>query len=143
MAAPSFDELFLLGRAEALIRRPDLFLAPGDVTDFVVAMGAAMADKNTEFAAEEFRKTFITSAEGDDLTTLVDDHLNIQRTLATQAQVTVEVSRAGGPAGSIPVRFTFSSETDEAGDRIEYTTDSPVAWLPSEAGSELDTMRKS
>jgi uncharacterized phage protein gp47/JayE len=130
MAAPSFDDLFNIGKAEMLIRRPDLFLAPGDTTDFLVAAGAAMADKNIQFAAEEFRKTFIDGATGDDLTTLVDDHFAIQRNPATAAQGTVEFTRptAGAGAGTILAGTTISTIEDETGERQEFTTDADAVF---------------
>jgi len=140
MAAPSFDDLYNLGKAEMLLKRPDLFLAPGDVTDFLVAAAAAMADKNIQYTAEEFRKTFIDGATGDDLTTLVDDHFNIQRNPATAATVTLDVTRptAGGgePAGTLPTGFTVSTETDANGDRQEYTFDAPLSWALSEVATK-------
>jgi uncharacterized phage protein gp47/JayE len=136
MAAPSFDDLFDLGKAEMLLRRPDLFLAPGDVTDFVVAAAAAMADKNIQFAAEEFRKTFIDGATDDDLTTLVDDHFGIQRTVATQAQVILSFSRptSGAGAGSLLTGFTVSTVEDASGNRQEFTLDADVNFGAADLG---------
>ncbi len=141
MSAPSFDDLYTIGKAELQLKRADLFVAPGDVSDFVIASQAAMADKVAEFAAQEFRKTFIDGATGDDLTTLVDDHFGIQRSIATAATVSITFTRpsAGGgePAGSISIGTTISTETDEAGERQEYTTDAIATWAFEETGTKI------
>ena len=130
MAAPSFDDLFNIGKAEMLIRRPDLFLAPGDVTDFLVAAAAAMADKAIQFAAEEFRKTFVDGAEEAALTTLADDHFSIIRNPETASQVSVVFSRptSGAGAGTVSAGTTISTIEDETGERIEFTTDTDAVF---------------
>jgi len=125
MAAPSFDDLYNAGKAEMLIRRPDLFLAPGDVTDFIVAAGAAMGDKNVQYTAQEMLKLFIDSSNSDDLTKLADDRWGIQRQAATAATGTVSFSRAtaGAGAGSILAGTVVSTIEDETGERQEFTLD--------------------
>ncbi len=135
-AAPSFDDLFTIGKAEMLIRRPDLFLAPGDVTDFLMAAAAAMADKNTQFAAEEFRKTFVDGATGDDLTSLANDHFAITRSPATPAQGTVEFSRltSAAGAGTLSAGTTLSTIEDETGQRQEYTIDADAVFSGAALG---------
>lgn len=130
MAAPSFDDLFNIGKAEMLIRRPDLFLSPGDVSDFLIAAAAAMADKAIQFAAEEFRKTFVDGAREADLTTLADDHFAIIRNAATAAQASVVFARPtnGAGAGSLPIGTTISTIEDETGQRQEYTLDTAATF---------------
>lgn len=140
MATPSFDDLYNIGKAEMLLKRPDLFLAPGDISDFVVAAAAAMADKNVGYAAEEFRKTFIDGATWDDLTTLVSDHYNLSRNPATAATVTLSFTRpsAGGgePAGTLATGFKVSTAADASGARQEYTTNADVSWALGETGTK-------
>ncbi len=82
------------------------------------------------FAAQAFRDTFIDGAEGDALTTLVDDHLNLQRQLATASQGAVEFSRTstggGEPAGTIPLGTEVATLVDSDGNRVAFTTDADV-----------------
>lgn len=140
MTAPSYDDLYNIGRAQVLIDRPDLFLAPGDVSDVIIAMAAAMADKVLEEGQESFRKTFIDGATGTDLTTLVDDHFSIQRSAETAATSNIDITRpsAGGgePAGTLPAGFVFSTEEDATGERQEFTLNSPVSWTLGEVSTK-------
>lgn len=136
MAAPSFDDLYDLGKAEALLRRPDLFLAPGDVSDFLLAAAAAMADKNTQYSSALFKKTFLDGAEGDDLTELCSDHFNVNRSEATAAQVTLDFARPTDTAGAgvLAAGFTVSTVEDASGERQEYTIDAAVNFGAADLG---------
>lgn len=130
MAAPSFDDLYNIGKAEMLIRRPDLFLAAGDMSDFIVAAMAAMGDKNTQFSAEEFRKTFVDGAKGADLTVLADDHFAIIRSAAAKSTSSVVFTRPTDTAGAgtIDGGTTISTVEDESGERVEFVTDADVVF---------------
>jgi len=125
MAAPTFQELYDLGRAEAIALRPDLVVADGDITDMLLAAATAMADKNVQYASEEILKTYVNGATGDDLTVLADDHFNIQRKVATAAQVTLSFARPAGaePATTIFAGHLVATVLDAAGDTVEFATD--------------------
>ena len=125
--APSFNDLLSVGQAEAQSLRPDLLFAEGDVTVAQLHAAAAMADAVIRYAAQAFKETFIDGATGDALTTLVNDHLNIQRHPATSAQVTLRFTRtSGGAAGSIPLGTEVATDYDANGDRVVFTTDVAV-----------------
>ncbi len=141
MAAPSFDDLYTIAKAELQLRRPDLFASPGDVSDFILAAIAAAADKAIQHANEEMRKTFVDGATGDDLTVLISDHYGITRQEATAAQVTIGFTRSvfTAGAGSIPAGTTVATEIDISGERQEFTTDAIVTWGATEVGTKTVT----
>lgn len=138
MAAPSYDDLYNTGKAEMLLKRPDLFLNEGDISDFIVAMAAAMADKNSHHIAEGILATFLDTAVGDDLTTLVNDHWGLERQNAVAATVTLSFTRTLGglPAGNIPAGFTVATAEDANGERQEFTTDAILSWALAESGTK-------
>ena len=142
MPSPSFDELYNAGKAELLLRRPDLFVNEGDVSDVILNAAAAMADKAIQESVANLRKTFINTAEGDDLTTLVQDHFNIVRQPATYAIGSVTFTRSAGPlaSGSIPSGTVVGTDFDVDGNRVEVTTDGAVSWAASETGSKNVTV---
>lgn len=141
--APSFQDLLTQGQAEAQARRPDLVFAEGDISVAQLHGAAAMADAVVRFAAQLFRETFIDGARGDALTTLVDDHLNVQRDPATAAQVVISLSRpyAGGaePGGTILAGTTVATDFDAAGRAVQFTTDSNVVFALAELGPKTVT----
>jgi len=128
--APSFSDLVTQGQAEADARRPDLTFIAGDITLAQIHGSAAMADAVIRFAAQSFKATFLDGAVGDELTALVDDHLNIQRVLATPSQVTISVSRPAGllPAGTILAGTTVATGFDANGDEIQFTLDANMVF---------------
>lgn len=125
--APSFQDLLDQGLAEATARRADLLFAEGDVTLAQLHAGAAMADANVRHAAQSFAATFIDLAKGDDLTALVDDHLNLQRQAATAATVTVRFTRtSGGAGGVIPAGTVVATAIGADGTDVRYATDAVI-----------------
>lgn len=136
--APSFQDFLDQGRAEAQARRPDLAFFDGDITVAMLHSGAAMSDAVTRFIVQALKATYLNTAEGDELTTLADDHWDVQRQLATAAQVTISISRPsdGGsePAGSIAAGTTVATEYNSDGEAVSFTTDDPVAWALGELG---------
>lgn len=136
--APSFQDFLDQGEAEAAVRRPDLAFLDGDITIAMLHAGAAMSDAVTRFIIQALKSTYLSTAEGDELTTLANDHWDIQRQLATAAQVTLTFARpsAGGgePAGSIPAGTTVATEFSTEGVTVSFTTDAPIAWALGELG---------
>lgn len=130
MAAPSFQDYFAAGRAEAINRRPDLTFDEGDISEFLVAAVAAMADHLTGYFAGRFKATYLDGAEGDDLTTLADDHWNVQRFEASNARGNTVFSRPAGPtpAGTILAGAIVATDKDVNGKEVQYSTDVDVNW---------------
>ncbi|HSR79109.1 MAG TPA: baseplate J/gp47 family protein [Xanthobacteraceae bacterium] len=137
-AAPSFDDLLAQFEAEALAR----FIGPvpltfleGDVTTALQHGAAAMADAVIRHQVQAFRDTFIDGAKGDALTTLSNDHLNIQRNPATFAQASVAFSRTGGGAGgTLSAGFTVASAIDASGNSVTFTLDTNVTFGSGDNG---------
>lgn len=136
--APSFDDLLAQFEAEALARFAGpvpLAFAEGDVTTALQHGAAAMGDAVIRHQVQAFRDTFLDGAKGDALTTLVNDHLNIQRNPATFAQATVAFSRTGGGAGgTLAAGFTVASATDASGASISFTLDTAVTFAAADNG---------
>lgn len=119
--APSFQDLLTQFQAEAQARRAALVFAPGDITVAMQHGAAAMADAVIRFAAQAFKETFIDGATGDALTTLVNDHYNLQRNAAIAAQGGVTFSRTTATAaGTIPTGTILATSFDADGNSIEY-----------------------
>lgn len=131
---PDFEEYYDLGEAEMLTRRPDLFLNEGDTSDFLVAAGAAMADKNDQYAHALAAKTYLDTSNGDDLTTLADDHWGIQRQEAVEATVDLTFTRAtaGAGAGTIDAGTVVATDKDANGEDIRFVLDNDVVFGASD-----------
>lgn len=136
--AASWQDLYNLGRAELQLRRPDLFAEPGDITDFILAAAAAMADKNEATAARLFSATFVDTSTGQDLTILADDHWGVVRQAATPALVTLTFHRAssGAGAGSIPAGTVVATAIDALGRRLQFTTNTTATYGALETGDK-------
>ena len=134
-AAPSFADLVAIGEAELRTKRPELLVLDGDITEANTHSAASMADTVIRYGAQAFKNTFIDGSDGDDLTTLVDDHYNIQRQEATAAAATVLFTRtSGGVGGTILAGTTIATEFDANGETIEFTTDSNLVFASGANG---------
>lgn len=138
MAAPSFDDLFNLGKAEAILKRPALGVRVGDISEMLMAGAAAMADRLIGWFAERIAATFLDGATGDDLTLLAADHWNIQRRAATKAVATVTFNRASAnaTAQNFPIGTTVATERDSQGNDIQFVTAAVASWGISENGAK-------
>jgi uncharacterized phage protein gp47/JayE len=122
--APTFNDYFTAGRAEAIDRRPELTFDEGDISEMEMAAAAAMADHLTEYTAQRVKATFLDGAFGNDLTTLADDRYGLQRLAANAATVTITLTRASGTLiGTVPVGTTVATQKDSLGNEVQYTTD--------------------
>jgi hypothetical protein len=125
--APSPQDLLDQFIAEALDRNPRLRFLEGDITTAQGHGAQAMADAVLRYAAQAFRETFIDGARGVALTTLVDDHLNLQRSPATASQTAVTLARtSGGAAGTIDAGTVVATAFDADGNEVRFTTDALV-----------------
>lgn len=139
--APSFTDLLGQFEAEALAQRPTLQFNDGDVSEAQQHGAGAMADAAIRYAAQAFKNTFIDGAEGDTLAALVNDHLNLQKSPATPAQVDVTFARpaATAGAGSLGAGFTVGTVVDASGNTITYTLNSPVGFGIGDLGPHTAT----
>lgn len=136
MPAPSFLDLFNLGKAEAILKRPTLGVRVGDISEMLIAGAAAMADRIIGWAAERFAATYVDGAQGDDLTQLASDHWSIQRLDATKAVGTVTFQRSGATATAqtIPIGSVVATERDSQGNNVQYVTTQAASWAISTNG---------
>lgn len=123
MPAPSYQDYFDLARAEAIVKRPDLAVAEGDISEMFVAGGAAMVDRFTGYAIERIAATYLDGAEGDDLTVLADDHFDVQRRAAVKSVGVVTLSLSVGIyTGTIAAGFRVATTPDADGNFVEIVT---------------------
>ncbi len=130
MPAPTLQDYFDIGRAEAISRRPDLTFDEGDISEFYEAAAAAMADHLTGYTASRVRATFLDGAKGNDLTTLADDHWNIQRLDAVSSTGVLTFTRATDAvgAGSIPAGTAVATQPDPQGNSVQFVTDNTLTF---------------
>lgn len=138
MAAPSFSDLFDLGKAEAILKRPELGVRTGDITEMLISGAAAMADRILGWFAERVSATFLDGATGDDLTLLAADHWAINRLTASVALATVTFTRssADATAQTIPIGTTVATAVDSQGNDVRYITNTAATWGVSENSSK-------
>jgi hypothetical protein len=123
-AAPSWNDYFVLGKTEAQSVRPDLTFEEGSISEMVTVSGASMADLLTGTAALLAKATYLDGAEGDDLTTLADDHWGIIRQDAVGSTVTVRFTRSNTTATvTIPAGTRVATQKDALGNEIIFVTD--------------------
>jgi len=139
MAAPSFDDLMNLGKAEAIIRRPSLGIRVGDISEMLIAGASAMADRLIGWLAERIGATFLDGASGDDLTQLAADHWAIQRRAATSSVGTVTFTRASadGTSQSFPIGTTVATARDSQGNDVQFVTTQVASWAVSTNGDRV------
>lgn len=128
--APSFQELFDLGRAEAALRRPDLTFDEGDISEMILAGETAMADHTAAYAAARFKATTVDGATGDDLRALADDHWKLQADEATFARGTahLERSNAAAGAGTILAGAIVATARDSQGVDVRFALDAAAVF---------------
>lgn len=127
--APSFTDLLGQFEAEALSQRPTLKFRDGDISEAQAHGAGAMADAAIRFTSQSFKDTFIDGAEGDALTALVDDHLNLQRQGATPAQSTITLTRtSAGPGGTYPAGSVVGTVFDASGNTVLFTLDADATF---------------
>lgn len=139
MAAPSFDDLMNIGKAEAILKRPSLGVRIGDISEMLISGAAAMADRLIGWFAERIAATFLDGASGDDLTQLCADHWAIQRRAATEAIGTVTLNRAGADASaqSFPIGTVVATLRDSQGNDIQFVTTQAASWAISTNGTRV------
>lgn len=138
MPAPSFDDLFNLGKAELIVKRPSLGLRAGDISEMLISGAAAMADRLVGWFAERIAATFLDGASGTDLTELASDHWNISRRLATQAIASITINRSGANASyqEITGGSPLATDPDSQGNDVQFFTNATISWAPSENGDK-------
>lgn len=140
--APTFNELEQIGRAEQILNRPDLQVQEGDISEMLIKSAAAMADKCIEFAATEFKNTFLDGAAGQALTDLIIDHYNLPRLDPGFAQGTISFTRnsATGPAGTIVAGTVVATQVNADGEDFRFVTDTDLSFALNEQGPKTVTI---
>lgn len=139
LPTPSFEDYFQIGLTELLIRRPDLAVFEGDVTDAMLCAIAAAADAATGQAVAGVRRTFFDGATGTDLDRLIDDHTGVPRSGNTFAigQVSLERPSAAFGAFTYNAGSRMATAPDANGKQAIVALDAPVSFGALELGPKL------
>ncbi|MCP3670711.1 MAG: hypothetical protein GY814_09820 [Gammaproteobacteria bacterium] len=139
---PSFDDLFLIGKAEQIVNRPDLQVLEGDVSEMLLMAAAAMADKCVEDSARRFRATYVDGAAGDELTQLASDHWALVRFDAVKSTGSVEFSRSDDAAGAgvVAAGTVLATQPDVNGLSLRYILDTDVNFGLADTGPLVGTV---
>jgi len=122
--APSWDDIYNDAKAEEVLRRPDLSVNDGDISDMLLSAVAAVGDRVAGYTADTFRETFVDGARGTALTTLANDHWALTRVAAVQAIGSVAFTRtSGGAAGDIAAGTIVATQRDALGVEVQFQTD--------------------
>lgn len=129
MTAPSWQDLFDVGRYTLQSRRPSLLVNVGDVTDGFVAGVATIGSALLGYAAGKFLANFLDGAFGNDLTELARDR-GVERDPGDYAVGLATFSRptAAAGGGTIPAGTRIATEQDSTGAFITYTTDADIVF---------------
>lgn len=134
-AAPSLDDLYNDARAELVLRRPDLTVDDGDISDMILAAAAAVGDRLVGYQADTVRATFVDGARGSDLTKLASDHWDIDRFPAVKAIGSVTFTRVTSlTAGDIASGTIVATAQDASGQTAEFSTNALVHFAIGELG---------
>lgn len=138
MAAPSFQDVYLAARAEALARRPSARIEPGTRYDMIMAGIAAAVDLLIGFDADRIKATYVDGAVGADLTILADDHFGITRFAAVKATGQVTFTRPSPTVStySIPAGSVVATERDAQGNEVRFVTTAPANWASLVGGTQ-------
>lgn len=133
--APSWQDLYDIGRATLQARNPSLQLVPGDVTDAYLCGAATMGSQVIAFAANRFLATFLDGAFGTDLTNLARDR-GVIRDTGDNAIGTVQFSRPSASlgAGVISAGKRIATQPDSNGSFSVFTTDVDVVFGGTDLG---------
>lgn len=112
---PSFQELYDLGKAAALLRtsrlREESFQS-GFMADVLTGMSAAQVEEVVRFALELHARTFVRTAAGDALDELAEDHYSLPRRQAAGAVGKVRFLRSSVAAGPCFIEIGTRVATD-------------------------------
>lgn len=134
-SAPSWQDLYDIGRATLIARNPKLKVNEGDVTDAVIAAAASMASVLISYAAGRFLATFLDGASGQDLRNLARDR-GVEPDEGDFAVGPLTLSRtSGGGAFTVPAGTRVATDALDANGSFQtFTTDVPVVFSLGDNG---------
>jgi len=131
---PSFDELYELAKAAALLRTNKLTaksFSPGYMVDTQAGLAAAIAEEVARIAVELHVRTFLGTASGEDLDKLASDHFGLVRQAGAPGVGAVRFSRPSAAFGTVLIPAGTVLETAD-GTRFILTSE------PLLTGTQID-----
>ncbi len=125
--ARSQQELYTMYKLEAQARRPQLTdFSDGSINDIQAGAGSIIVQELQRVILDEFKKTYFSSSDGDDLEFLAVDHFGdtFERPLDQLAVGIVEFARLTAGAGDklIPAGTIVKSAPDANGESQRFET---------------------
>jgi len=129
--APTWQAIRTQFTGYAVGVRAALSFFTGSIADVIAGGVTSVADFCLHWAAERVRDTFLLGAKGEALTTLANDHWDVQRSEGNASQVTLTIARptAAGGAGTIAAGSEFRTQADALGNSLVFTTDVDLVWV--------------
>lgn len=134
----SYQDIYDIGLAVAVMRRPKLVVRPGDVSDAILSAGASMANTIIGAGARGFRSVLLFGAEGDDLHVVGHDR-GVDWDPGDAAVGAVTFSRLStGAAGTIPAGTRVATDPDTVtGAFATATTDVDTIFLTTDTSKTV------
>lgn len=146
---PSFNDLFTIGKNEALLRNPKLSPAAidnkGSDINIILGMAASIGEEIGRFDLGKFSALFFQTASGTDLDRLAVDRFNVPRKEAAAAVGSIRFSRPTTGAGNVFIAtgtrvasstITFKTTVDAT--LTGLTIDVPIAATTVGANTNVD-----
>lgn len=141
----SFEDLYLIGKNEVISIAEELTdWTEGAINDAYIGSTALMVQEAYTYVTDQFRKTFLGSAEEEELDFLVEDHYGEEfaRPEATKAVATLTFSRptSGAGTGTIPAGSIVKTNPDANGTVKKFLTltDVEITGLTINASAEAE-----
>lgn len=133
MAEPTWDDLYVLGKAALQSRRPTLAVREGDVSDAILAATATVGTVILARTNRQFLDNFLDGAAGEALTSRAEDR-GVTRNAGSRAVGSVTFSRptAGAGAGVIPSGFRLGTTEGSTLAPLQPTVPRPFTILTTD-----------
>lgn len=129
MSAPTFQDLYELGRVELLIANRRIVARDGDVSDTMLRAAAAMGDATIGWMAGEVAGTFLSTATGDRLTVAARDHRGTERLEGARAIGELTFTRSSTAAAyTLPAGTRAATQPDATGAYVSFVTDADATF---------------
>lgn len=128
MSAPTFQDLYELGRVELMTRNRNLVGNDGDVSDTLLRASAAMGDAGIGWMAGEVAGAFLSTSRGDRRTLVARDR-GVERSLGTAAIGELTFTRSStASAYTLPAGTRAGTQPDPTGAYAAFATTTDVTF---------------
>lgn len=128
MSAPTFQDLYELGRVELLTRNRHLVANDGDVSDTLLRSAAAMGDAAIGWMAGEVAGAFLSTSRGDRRTQVARDR-GVERSPGATSVGELTFTRTSTAAAyTLPAGTRAGTQPDATGAYVSFVTSADVTF---------------